>query len=68
MTRNPACWKLGQQKQTQQKDHAAQSQIPEGLRLRSEVLAPMAGRTWANKILIPLQPLFSCFLEPPANR
>ena len=33
------------EKQTQQKAHAAQSQIPEDLRLRQEVLAPMAGRT-----------------------
>ena len=28
----------------------------------------MAGRTCLNKILIPLQSLVSCFLEPPANR
>ena len=34
VTRSLACWKLGQQKQTQQKAHMAQSQIPEDLRLR----------------------------------
>ena len=28
----------------------------------------MAGRICLNKTLIPLQSLFSCFLEPPANR
>ena len=28
----------------------------------------MAGRTCLNTILIPLQSLVSCFLEPPANR
>ena len=31
--KKPACWKLGQQKQTRQKAHTAQSQIPEDLRL-----------------------------------
>ena len=34
MTRIPACWKPGQQKQTLQKAHMAQSQIPEDLQLR----------------------------------
>jgi len=32
-TRSPAWWKLGQQKQTQQKAHAARFQIPD-LKLR----------------------------------
>ena len=31
VTRSPACWKLQQQKQTQQEAHAAQSQILEDL-------------------------------------
>ena len=35
VTRSPACWKPGQQNQTQQKAHVAQSQIPEDLRLRN---------------------------------
>ena len=34
------------EKQTQQKAHMAQSQIPEGLQLRQEVLTPVAGRTY----------------------
>ena len=34
VTGSLACWKLGQQKQTQKKAHTAQSQIPEDLRLR----------------------------------
>ena len=67
-TRGPACWKLREQKQTQQKAHVAQSQIPEDLQLRLEVLNHMAGGTYPNKILIPLQSLISCFLEPPMNR
>ena len=33
VTRSPACWKLGQQKQTQQKAHVAQFQIPKDLQL-----------------------------------
>ena len=33
------------EKGTQQKAHAAQSQVPEDLQLRQEVLAPMAGGT-----------------------
>ena len=37
----------GSEKRTQQKAHAAQPQIPEDLRLRQEVLAPMAGGTYA---------------------
>ena len=41
-----ACWKLGQQKQTWQKIHVAQSQIPEDLWLGLEVLIPMAGKTY----------------------
>ena len=34
VTRSPACWKPGQQKQMWQKAHVAQSQIPEDLWLR----------------------------------
>ena len=34
VTRSPACWKLGQQKQTQQKAQRAQSQIAEDFWLR----------------------------------
>ena len=45
----------------------AQSQILEDLQLRSDIPTPIAGRM-PNKILIPLQFLFSCFLEPPVNR
>ena len=37
------------EKQTQQKAQAAQSQIPEDLWLRQEVLAPMAGGTCLTK-------------------
>ena len=33
------------EKQTQQKAHMAQAQIPEDLQLRPDVLAPMAGRS-----------------------
>ena len=33
VTGRPACWKRGQQKQTQQRAHAIQSQISEDLRL-----------------------------------
>ena len=44
-TRSPAWWKLGQQKQTQQKAHAARFQIPD-LKLRQEVLTPIARRTY----------------------
>ena len=40
-------WDL--RKQTQQKALAAQSQIPEDLWLRKEVLTPLAGRTYAKK-------------------
>ena len=36
-------------KPTQQKAHTAQSQIPEDLRFRKEVLIPVAGRTYALK-------------------
>ena len=35
------------EKQTQQKAHVTQSQIPEDLQLRQEVLTPMAERTYA---------------------
>ena len=34
VTRSPACWKLGQQKQTWQKVQGAQSQIAEDFSLR----------------------------------
>ena len=34
------------EKQTQQKAHVAQSQIPEDLRLRQDVLVPMVGWTY----------------------
>ena len=34
------------EKQTQQKAHKAQSQIPEDLQLGEDVLTPMAGRTY----------------------
>ena len=62
------CWKPGQQKQTPQKAHAVQSQIPKDLWLgRKSSLPCLEGHT-ANKILIPLQSLVSCFLNKPANR
>ena len=39
LTRSPACWKPGQQKQTWQKAHVAQSQIPKDLQLRDQALS-----------------------------
>ena len=44
--KKPSVLETGTAKQTQQKAHVAQSQIPEDLRLSYEVLAPMAGRTY----------------------
>ena len=57
---------MGQQKQTQQKAHTAQSHIPEDLQLRREVLAPWLEGHMPNKIFIPLQSLVS--LKPLCTR
>ena len=59
---------MGQQKQTQQKAHTAQYQIPEDLRLSWEVLAPWLEGHMPNKLFIPLQSLVSCFLEAPVHQ
>ena len=50
---------MGQQKQTQQKAHTAQYQIPEDLWLSWEVLAPWLEGHMPNKLFIPLQSLVS---------
>ena len=60
--------KPGQQKQTLQNAQAAQSQSPEDLWLRYELLTPTAIWNMANDILIPLQSHVYYFLAPPANR
>ena len=39
LTKSPACWKPGQQKETWQKAHVAQSQSPEDLQLRDQALS-----------------------------
>ena len=44
--KKPSILEMVTAKQTQQKAHTAQSQIPENLQLRQEVLAPTAGRTY----------------------
>ena len=44
--KKPSVLEMVTAKQTQQKAHTAQSQIPENLQLRQEALAPMAGRTY----------------------
>ena len=66
--KNLVGWKSGQQKQTRQNAHAAQSRIPEDLQLRYELLVPIALWNMANKILISFQSHISCFLSPPADR
>ena len=65
--RSPACWKPGQQKQTRQKALIAVSDS------RSPPVYvggphPYGWKDKWLKILIPLQSLVSCFLEPPMNR
>ena len=61
---SPACWKLGQQKQTWRKRTwlSLRFQKTFGWDRRSSPLS-LEGHM-ANKILIPLQSLISCFLEP----
>ena len=64
----PLCWKPGQQKTNSAESlHGSASDSRRPL-VKAGGPCSYGWRDMPNKILIPLQSLVSCFLEPPANR
>ena len=63
-----SCWKPGQQKTNSA--GSSRSPVSDSRRPLAKVRGPRSycWRDMPNEILIPLQSLISCFLEPPVNR
>ena len=66
--RSPTYWKAGQQKQTQRKLTRLNLRLQKTSSWGRKYSLLWLEEPMANKILIPLQSLNSCFLKPPVNR
>ena len=66
--RSPTCWKAEQQKQTQRKLTRLNLRFQKTSSWDRKSSLLWLEEPMANKILIPLQSLNSCFLKPPVNR
>ena len=68
VTRSPPSWRLGRWKSNSAE--SSRSSVSDSRRPPVKVGGPCSygWRDMPNEILIPLQPLVSCFLEPAANR